>query len=80
MLSRGKSGVIEWLMDMKLIANNRLCPQCDSGMKLVECFDRSDGWKWECRKQIRGKRHTIELSIRKGSWSDSSNLPLEKIL
>ena len=72
--------VISWLMERKLIASNRLCPRCDSVMKLVECDDRSDGCKWECRKQIGGKRHKIELSIRKGSWFEGSNLTLEEVL
>ena len=32
-----KSQVISWLMERKLICNSRLCPQCDSKMRLVEC-------------------------------------------
>ena len=59
-----KECVVSWLMEMKLIANSRLCPQCESTMKLVECNDRSDGCKWECRKQVNPKRHKVELSIR----------------
>ena len=46
-----KNSVLSWLMERKLIANRRLCPQCDGEMKLVECNDISDGCKRECRKQ-----------------------------
>ena len=49
-------------------------------MKLVECTNRLDGYKWECRTQISGKSHKVELSTRKASWFDNSNLSLEEIL
>ena len=75
-----KSRVICWLIERKLICSSRLCPQCDSQMRLVECSDRSDGCKWECRRQVNGKRHKVECSIRKGSWFEGSNLTLEEIL
>ena len=74
------SRVICWLIERKLICNSRLCLQCDSQMRLVECSDRSDGCKWECRRQVNGKRHKVEFSIRKGSWFEGSNLTLEEIL
>ena len=72
--------MISWLMEMKLIAKIRLCPLCDSEMRLVECGDRLDGCKWECRRQAKGKRHKVEVSICKGSWFEGSNLTLEEIL
>jgi transposase-like protein len=75
-----KRRVVSWLMEKKLIASIRLCPQCDSAMKLVECEDRSDGCKWECRKQVNAKRHKVELSIRNESWFEGSNLTLEEIM
>ena len=56
------NNVINWLMENTLIVVERLSPQCKSIMKLVECSDRSDGFKWECRKQIEGKRYKIEVS------------------
>ncbi len=74
-----KDVVVSWLMERNLISGSRLCPHCDSEMKLVECCDRSDGCKWECRKVVQGKRHKVELSIRKGSWFEC-NLTLEEIL
>ena len=37
-------------------------------MKWTECKDRSDGFMWECRKQIGRKRHRCQTSIREGSW------------
>lgn len=75
-----KGVVISWLMKRNLISSSRLCPYCDSEMRLVECGDRSDGYKWECRRQVNGKRHKVELSIRKDSWFEGSNLTLEEIL
>ena len=41
---------------------------------------RSDGLKWECRKQIKGKKHRAEVSIRRGSWFDNRKMTLEEIL
>jgi hypothetical protein len=63
-----------------LIACERVCGHCNEGMKPVECTDRSDGYEWECPRQISGKRLKVELSTRKGSWFDNSNLSLEEIL
>ncbi len=49
-------------------------------MRLVECNDRLYGCKWECRRQVKGKRHKVELSIHKRSWFEGSDLTLEEIL
>ena len=49
-------------------------------MKWVECDDRSDGYVWACRRQINGKRHRCERSIREGSWFEKSNLTIEEVL
>ena len=35
---------------------------------MVRCDDRSDLFKWECRRQEKAKRQKAEISIRKGSW------------
>ena len=48
-----KELTIKWLMEEKLIASEQRCPRCDEEMTLVECKDRSDGYKWECRKTSR---------------------------
>ena len=53
---------------------------CDKPMKLVECEDRSDGYKWECQRQKAGKRHKTEVSIRQGSWFEKSNMTIEEIV
>ncbi|CAB4012579.1 Hypothetical predicted protein, partial [Paramuricea clavata] len=58
----------------------RLCCHCDLPMKLVKCEDRSDKYKWECRKSVNGKRNKVEISIRKGSWFEKSNMTLEEVL
>ncbi len=75
-----KDRLIGWLMDEKLIAKSRKCGHCNEMMKLVIANDRSDGFKWECRRQINGKRHRVEISIRKDSWFEKSNLTLEEIV
>ena len=49
-------------------------------IKIVVAKDRSDGYKWECRRQINGKWHKVEMSIRKDSWVEKSNLSLEEIV
>ena len=75
-----KDLLIQWLMSEKLLASRRVCPVCNSTMKLTKVEDRSDGLKWECRKQDNGKRHKVEASIRKDSWFEESNLTLEEQL
>jgi transposase-like protein len=77
---RSKEEIIQWCMDEGLIAKSRLCCHCDQPMKLVKCEDRSDKHKWECRKSVNGKRHQVEISIRKGSWFEKSNMILEEVL
>ena len=69
-----------WLMDEGLIASKRTCPICNEEMELVDCTDRSDGYRWECRKRANGKRHKSNVSIRKGSWFENSNLTVEEVL
>ena len=75
-----KDRLIQWLMGEGLLAKSRLCSVCGSDMILVNCDDRSDGFKWECRRRIDGKRHRVEMSIRTGSWFAQSNMTLEEIL
>ena len=72
--------LIRWLMDEGVIASRRACPVCSENMELVECTDRSDSYKWECRKRANNKRHKSTVSIRKGSWFEQSNLTLEEII
>ena len=57
-----------------------MCSVCGDDIKLVNCDDRSDGFKWECRRRINSKRHKVELSIRAGSWFEQSKMTLEEIL
>ena len=75
-----KEMLIAWLMSEGMLTNVRLCPLCSEEMNLVRCTDRSDGFRWECRKQEGGKRHRADTSIRKGSWFEQSNMTLEEIL
>ena len=75
-----KDFTLSWLKDQELIVSSRICTICGSKMKLVEHGDRSDGYVWECRKQINGKRHRCERSIREGSWFEKANLTVEEVL
>ena len=75
-----KENIINWLMTERLLAKNLMCSVCEDQMKLVRCNDRSDEFKWECRRQINNKRHKVENSIRSGSWFAKSNMTLEEIL
>ena len=40
-----------------MIASRRACPICGENMGLVECTERFDSYKWECRKQANNKRY-----------------------
>ena len=75
-----KEVLIQWLMVEGLLAKARLCSVCGEDMKLVKCDDRSDGLRWECRRQVNNKRHKVEISLRKGSWFEHSNMMMEEIL
>ena len=75
-----KEMLVHWLMNEELMVKERSCPMCAGEMSLTRCEDRSDGLKWECRKQVNGKKHRAEVSIWKGSWFDSSKMTLEEIL
>ena len=50
-----KEILIHWLIEEMLMAKERLCPMCDGEMSLARCEDRSDLFKWECRRQERAK-------------------------
>ena len=79
-LMQDKEILIHWLMDEGLISKKQFCPMCGEEMNLRRCEDRSDGLKWECKRQENGKRHKAEISIRKGSWFEKSRMTLEEIL
>ena len=71
---------LSWLREEELIASSRNCTMCGSEMNWVRWGDRSDGYIWECRRQINGKRHRCERSIREGSWFENSNITIEEVL
>ena len=63
--------ILPWLKDERLIASSGICPTCGSEMNWVERGDRSDGYVWECTKQINSKRLDVrgalerEVALRK---------------
>ena len=73
--------LIFWLPGFGLISRKRSCVICGSIMKLAEAGDRSDGFKWECRKSVNGKKRRSECSIRKDSlFDEKSNLSLYVVM
>ena len=58
---------LSWLKEEGLIASSRICGICGSDVK------------WE-GKQINGKRHWCERSIREGSWFENANMTIEEVL
>ena len=75
-----KDFTLSWLKQDGLLSASRACSICASEMKWAECMDRSDGYLWKCQKQLNGKRHRSEKSIREGSWFEKSNLTIEEVL
>lgn len=69
---------LSWLREEGLIVSSRNCR--GSEMNWVRWGDRSDGYIWECRRQINGKRHRCERSISEGSWFENSNITIEEVL
>ena len=68
-----KEVMIGWLKDIGLLACEVLCPVCDKPMEWTKCIDRSDGFKYMCRKSGTAKRHRVERSIRDKTWFEKSN-------
>jgi predicted RNA-binding Zn-ribbon protein involved in translation (DUF1610 family) len=75
-----KQVTIEWLKNIGLLAREVLCPVCGKPMEWTSCKDRSDGFKYVCRKSDTAKQHRVEHSIRNNSWFAKSNLTLEEIM
>lgn len=71
---------LQWLRDDGFIASQRICKVCLSPMSWVSCEDRLDGFRWECRRYLNGKRHRAVTSIRSGSWFQAANLSIEEVL
>lgn len=71
-----KHALISWCMSNNLIATERKCPTCDISMKLTKCNDRKDELRWECKK-YGVKKHRSEISIRKGTWFENSNMTMK---
>ncbi|GBN39308.1 hypothetical protein AVEN_148385-1 [Araneus ventricosus] len=74
-----KKDVIDWCMNMNMIAKEYVCPTCGEKMVLCERNDISDGYHWVCRK-FGMNAHHVRRSVRKGSWFDESKLSIPEIL
>ena len=61
-----KDYTLSWLKEEGLIALSRICGICRSDMKWVPRGNRSDGYVWECRKEINANGTGVrEVSERK---------------
>lgn len=72
--------LLEWLRSEALLTKTVVCPHCGNNMKLTKCDDRSDGKKWQCQIQVKGKRHRVERTVRADSWFENSNLSLAEMV
>lgn len=72
-----KETTINWCFHNKLLANKRKCPVCNCDMKYtLSTTYSSDGVKWRCQKLD----HTKDVSIRRNSWFEGSNMTLEEVI
>ncbi|GBM51511.1 hypothetical protein AVEN_71629-1 [Araneus ventricosus] len=60
-----KKDVIDWCMEMNLIAKEHVCLTCGVKMVLTE-RDGSDGYSWVCRK-FGVNAHHARRTVRNGS-------------
>ena len=70
-----KDHTLRWLKNEGLIASRRVCDVCQSSMNWVECDDRSDGFVWQCRKQI-GKKVVSEIKGLRNGKAQEEFLPI----
>lgn len=77
---RSNKTILKWCMMKGLIARKYKCPKCNARMLLAEYKTMIDGWAWQCRKTVNGKKHRVNRSIRRGSWFYCSQLSLIKVL
>lgn len=72
-----KETTIKWCYHNKLLANKRKWPVCNSDMKhTLSSTYSSDGVKWRCQMLD----YTKDVSIRKHSWFESSNMTSEEVI
>jgi len=72
-----KETALKWAFDNKILASTRKCTICFSPMSLKEAPTySSDDLKWRCRKN----GHAKDISTRKDSWFENSNLTIEEII
>lgn len=71
--------LIEWCMNVGLIANRYECCKCGDNMKLYKRTDVIDGFSWRCQKFGENK-HDVRRRLRKGTWFDESTLSMSEIL
>ena len=71
---------IQFLTDVGVIRSKVQCNICGRDMKWTADHNRTDGFRWRCRKSVAGVRCRGTASIRHGSWFQLSNLPLVEII
>lgn len=76
---RSKREVVDFCMKKGLIASSYECAVCGRGMKLCEAKN-VDGFEWRCDRRVKGEKHCVRRSIRRGSWFEESKLSMIDVL
>ncbi|XP_059173629.1 uncharacterized protein LOC131954116 [Physella acuta] len=77
-----KVKMMQWLMDSGILAKRYICPKCGRDMKLAQKQDKHDGVAWKCKIQsgpLVGF-HSVQRTVRKGTWFETSHLSFDKIV
>lgn len=68
-------GALKFLASRNCIYNMRDCSKCKQPMGLIKISDRSDGFRWSCKKC-----NQSVCSVREGSFFSKSKLPITTLL
>lgn len=72
-----KDTAIHWSFNNSILSNSKNCPICGSKIELKHApLYSSDGLKWRCQRN----GHTKDVSIRKDSWFEGSNLTIQELI
>ena len=68
-----------WLINRRLIPDNKLCKHCGLAMAIRLAKHASDGFNWRCKNSEYGKYKT-SLSIQTDSWLADFSIPMKSII
>ena len=73
---KDRQSTLEWCFENRLLPKQKQCEQCERAMTLSKCIKTSDKLRWRCQKND----HTLEKSVREGTWFEKSNLTIEEVI